>query len=316
MNRYLNMLLLAVITWGGVSAQSKTELVPFGNFENWIEREIKESGVLGGQTKYVYAIAPSERIEGAKPYSNKGGSPWASSNVLAMVSGIVKTSNTVFPEDYHNGKCARLETRLETCKVLGIVNISILASGTIFLGETLEPIKGTNNPYEKIIMGIPYTKRPKALVIDYKAKIATDNKLTKASGVSVTTFAGDDCAEVLIYLQNRWEDSQGRVYAKRVGTLRQRIGSSTPDWVNDYKMALMYGDITSSPHYKPYMSLIPDTFYTRNSRGEMTVINETQWGDDSDTPTHMILLISSGCQGAYTGALGNTLWVDNIRMEF
>lgn len=293
-----------------------SEMLPYGNFDQWIEREIDESAVLGGNTRYVYAVAPEKKIKGATAYTNQGGSPWSSSNVLAIVAGIVKTSNTVYPEARDRGKCARLETKLETCKVLGLVNISVLASGTVYLGQTLEPVRGASNPYAKMIMGIPYTKRPKSLIFDYKAKIATDNKLTKATGLHVSTLSGRDYGEVLIYLQRRWEDKQGKVYAKRVGTLRTRIGSSTSGWVNNYTLPIMYGDITRDTSYRSYMDLIPNTFYTRNSKGEMTVINEIGWGDDSDQPTHIILMLSSGCHGAYTGALGNTLWVDNVRLGF
>jgi len=43
-------------------------------------REIKESGIIGGNTKKVYAIGPTETIVGAKPYANKGGSPWGTLN--------------------------------------------------------------------------------------------------------------------------------------------------------------------------------------------------------------------------------------------
>lgn len=316
MTKYLLLACFFLVSCLAVVAQPKSELMPFGNFDQWVEREIKESAVLGGKTRYVYAVAPNEKIRGEKAYSNKGGSPWSSSNVLAIVAGIVKTSNTVFPEDRDRGKCARLETRLETCKVLGIVNISVLASGTVYLGQTLEPVKGANNPYAKMIMGVPYTKRPKALLIDYKAKVATDNKLTKATGLHVSTLSGRDYCEAMIYLQKRWEDKDGTVYAKRVGTMRTRIGTSTPGWVNDYRMPIMYGDISDNSQYKPYMALVPEMFYTRNSQGDMTPIHEIGWGDESDSPTHMILMLSSGCHGAYTGALGNTFWVDNVRMEF
>ena len=78
-------------------AQQKVEILPFGNMDQWVTREIKESGIIGGNTKKVYAIGPTETIVGAKPYANKGGSPWGTSNVMARVSGITKTNTSVFP---------------------------------------------------------------------------------------------------------------------------------------------------------------------------------------------------------------------------
>lgn len=61
-----------------------------------------------------------------------GGSPWGTSNVMAKVAGITKTNTSVFKEKRGNGFCARLETRIESVKVFGIVNIAVLASGSIF----------------------------------------------------------------------------------------------------------------------------------------------------------------------------------------
>ena len=50
-------------------AQQKVEILPFGNMDQWVTREIKESGIIGGNTKKVYAIGPTETIVGAKPYT-------------------------------------------------------------------------------------------------------------------------------------------------------------------------------------------------------------------------------------------------------
>lgn len=93
-------------------------------------RKIKESGIIGGHTKYLYEIAKGDTLVDVA-YKNTT-SPWATSSVLAKVKGITKTSITVFPEKRGNGYCARLETKIETCKILGLFNINVLASGTIF----------------------------------------------------------------------------------------------------------------------------------------------------------------------------------------
>ena len=142
--------------------------IKYGDMDQWITRHIKESKVLGGNTRTVYEIGPTQTIEGSRPYVNLGGSPWATSNVYAKVMGVVKTSNAVVPADHGNGKCARLTTVLEHCKVLGMMNIEVLVSGSIFLGEMIEPITSTSNPYGKMNMGIPFTSRPSALQFDYK----------------------------------------------------------------------------------------------------------------------------------------------------
>ena len=79
-----------------MGAQSAEKIVPikYGNMDNWVIRNIKESGIIGGNKKVVYAVGPSMTINGNIPYTNKGGSPWGNSNVLAHVSGIYKTNNS------------------------------------------------------------------------------------------------------------------------------------------------------------------------------------------------------------------------------
>lgn len=123
---------LLTLCSASAAAQQKVEILPFGNMDQWVTREIKESGIIGGNTKKVYAIGPTETIVGAKPYTNKGGSPWGTSNVMARVSGITKTNTSVFPETRGDGFCARLDTRMESVKVLGIVDITVLAAGSMF----------------------------------------------------------------------------------------------------------------------------------------------------------------------------------------
>ena len=79
--------------------------------DQWVTRKIHESGIIGGNTKNVYAVGPTQTIAGSKAYTNLGGSPWATSNVMAKVAGVVKTNTSVFPERRGDGWCARLETR-------------------------------------------------------------------------------------------------------------------------------------------------------------------------------------------------------------
>ena len=68
----------------------------------------------------LYEVGPTQEVVGDIAYTNLGGSPWATSNVMAKrVVGIVKTNTSVFPEARDGGYCARLETRIEICKSAG-----------------------------------------------------------------------------------------------------------------------------------------------------------------------------------------------------
>lgn len=318
MKKIAGILLASLLAAPGLYAQQDTlRPIPFGDFDQWLVRRIKESAVIGGRESLVYMIAPVDTLVGAQPYVNRSASPWSSSNVMAKVAGIVKTSVTVFPEKRGKGYCVRMDTKLEKVKVLGLVNISVLASGSIFLGKTLEPIRGASDPYKNLDMGIPFTGTPEALVFDYKAKISQDTMVTRASGSGVTKIKGRDQAEVLLFLQRRWEDDKGNIYAQRVGTAVMRIGRDVPEWVNGYRLPVLYGDVSQRSDYDPSMALMDQgLFYAMNSKGKMVPVQETCWGGKDVKPTHLILMFSSGSLGAYTGALGNALWVDNVKMAY
>ncbi len=318
MKKIAGILLTCLLGASGLHAQQDTlRPIPFGDFDQWLVRRIKESSVIGGRESLVYMIAPVDTLVGPQPYVNRSASPWSSSNVMAKVAGIVKTSVTVFPEKRGKGYCVRMDTKLEKVKVLGVVNISVLASGSIFLGKTLEPIRGASDPYKNLDMGIPFTGTPEALVFDYKAKISQDTMVTRASGSGVTKIKGRDQAEVLLFLQRRWEDDKGNIYAQRVGTAVMRIGRDVPQWVNGYRLPILYGDVSQRPDYDPSMDLMDQgLFYALNSKGKMVPVQETCWGGKDVKPTHLILMFSSGSLGAYTGALGNALWVDNVKMAY
>lgn len=116
-------------------------MIPFGDMDQWIDRQIKESGIIGGALKNVYAIGPTATIRENKAYKNMGGSPWATSNVMARVAGITKTNTSVFPEKRGDGYCARMDTRMESVKVLGIVDITVLAAGSMFWGKCMSRLR-------------------------------------------------------------------------------------------------------------------------------------------------------------------------------
>ena len=101
-----------------IAGQEKVVPFAFGDMDQWVVREIQESGIIGGNKKHLYEVGPTDTIVGNTAYHNRGGSPWANSNVMAKVAGVVKTNTSVFPERRGDGWCARLETRMESVKVL------------------------------------------------------------------------------------------------------------------------------------------------------------------------------------------------------
>ena len=309
---------LSVVLADGDGVTSEN-VVPFayGDMDNWIVREIHESGIIGGNTKWLYELGPSDTIVGNTAFRNIGGSPWATSNVMAKVAGVVKTNTSVFPEKRGDGMCARMETRYESVKVFGLVDIEVIAAGSVFLGTVHEPIKGTKNPQAMLQSGVPFSKKPKALRFDYKVKAAPEKNRVRSTGFSrKSTVAGQDSLAVILLLQKRWEDAEGNVYSKRVGTMVQRYTESTPDWVNDATYPILYGNITSKPEYKPYMRIQVEERYTLNSKGKSVPIQEVGWAEPGEAPTHMVLQFTSSHGGAYIGSPGNTFWIDNVELIY
>ena len=114
------MVAALTLTAGSLFAQQKSvafapvaageiQKVPYGDFEHWLTRLIKESAIVGGEEKEVYAIADDGVVKGKVPYVNKK-SPWASSNVYAEVWGVDKVNCNVHPESRGEGRCAVLHT--------------------------------------------------------------------------------------------------------------------------------------------------------------------------------------------------------------
>ena len=312
-------LLCVFAVCGALSLGAETiKPIPFGDFDQWVTRNIKESDLLGGKVKQVYEIGPTETINEAKAYVRKGGTPWGTSNVYAKVASVVKTSNAVFPDKRGDGYCAKLTTMLEHAKAIGIINIDVLVSGSIFTGLMQEPVSSTKDPYSKMEMGVPFTGRPVALQFDYKATVPGGNRLYCSGFGPKKTLKGQDYAEVFILLQRRWEDEKGGLHAKRVGTGRQRFGQTTTEWQNGYRIPIWYGDITQHEGFQDFMGLLSkeNSYYAKNSKGKMVPVVEEGWDDANATPTHAIIMASSGCGTPYTGTVGMVFWIDNMAYVF
>lgn len=308
--------LLAAVSLYGF-AQEKVVPIKYGDMDQWVTRKVHESGIIGGDTKLLYEIAPTQEIDGNEPYKNMGGSPWATSNVMAKVVGIVKTNNSVYREKRGTGYCARLETHIESVKVLGMVNITVLAAGSIYLGDMLEPITGTKNAEKNMNWGIPFTQRPKAVRYDYKVKMSGEKERIRLTGFSKRgTVTGQDCATAVFFLQKRTEDADGNITAKRVGTMVVKYDKSSNGWVDNATYEILYGDITKHPSYNSEIMALRSRDFARNSKGESVLIKEIGWASDNEKPTHMMLQFSSSHGGAFIGSPGNTLWVDNVKLVY
>lgn len=299
--------------------RAEEEMFRYADFEQWITRSIKESILVGGNTQTLYEVGPEGTFDGARAFTNQGGSPWANSNVYAKVAGVVKTNISVYPDTHNGGRCAKLSTHIVKCKAVGIVNISVLAAGSLYLGTMLEPITSSKNPMSKINVGIPFTRRPRALKFDYKYTAAEADSRIKETGFSKTrTIPGRDMGECVCLLQKRWEDAEGNLHALRVGTMRMRFSQSSNGWVEGKEYPIHYGDIRQEPYYREWMGLVTGerTYYALNSRGKNVPVLEEGWAAADETPTHLILKFDSSYGGAYIGSVGNTLWLDNIKMVY
>ena len=137
-----------------LSAQERVEVL--GDFENWNTKQIKESSLIGGQTKTLYKL----------------GGTWDCSNAHAKAMGVDKVSVSVRPEKRGEGTCCRMESTLETVSAIGI-NFKALATGAIYTGKMIDVVgmKQSSDPNSAIDMGVPFTGRPSALILDYKALI-------------------------------------------------------------------------------------------------------------------------------------------------
>lgn len=309
-----------LIAASDISAQeSVVEMVNrIGRFDNWCVRQVKESGIIGGNTKYLYEFYGDQDtlVTGKTPFEAPEGYLWRTNNVLAIVAGVVKTNNTVYPEKRGDGYCARIETHIEEVKALGIVNMDVTCQGALLVGALPEPITTTKDPMSKVLYGIPFTGCPKAVSIDYKADVG--HEVIRGTGFSKLKPMGyADYAEITVILQKRWEDEDGNVHALRVGTGIERIMEDVPQWRNGYEIMINYGDITGEPFYREYMGLKTDpetAYHALNSKGRNVIISEDGWAAPGTAPTHIMIHFISSCGEAFYGGVGNTLWVDNVQI--
>ena len=98
-----------------------------------------------------------------------------------------------------------------------------------------------------------------------------------------------------------------------MGTATEHIAKSTPDWINNHRLDVRYGDISSKA--QPWEQLTTQRFMAKNSKGKMVYVEEVGYKADVE-PTHLIVQITAGCTAPFEGCPGNTIWVDNIRLVY
>ena len=290
----------------------------YGTFDSWSARQVKESGIIGGKTAELYEFyGDGEITQTREPYVAPDGYLWRTNNVLAVVAGVTKTSNTVYPEPRGDGYCARLETHIESVKVLGMINMDVTCQGAMFIGALEEPIKDTKAPMAKVLYGVPFEGRPTALVFDYKADVG--HETVRGTGFSPLKNMGyPDYPIVYMVLQKRWEDEDGEVHALRVGSAIKRIDENVTEWKDSSRMEVVYGDITGEPFYEEYMGLKNDpetAFYCINSKGKKVMVQEDGWTEADAEPNYLILTFLASSNPPFYGGVGNILWIDNVRIE-
>ena len=316
------LLSLSLMALFSVCVKAQDDIVgminDYGTFDRWSVREVKESGIIGGNVEYLYEFFGDRdtTVTNKQPYEAPEGYIWRTNNVLAIVAGVVKTNTTVSPEERGEGYCARIETHIEEVKALGIVNMDVVCQGALLVGALPEPIKDTKSPMAKVLYGVPFSGCPKALKLDYKAEVG--NEVIRGTGFSKLKAMGyPDYPEITVVLQKRWEDENGHVHALRVGTGIERITEDVTDWVNGHEVTVHYGDITEEPFYQEYMGLKTDpetAYHALNSKGRNVVVEEDGWAEPGTEPNYMMVHFIASCGKAFFGGVGNTLWVDNVEL--
>jgi hypothetical protein len=284
--------------------------------DSWYSRKLKESSLLSGSTIMLYGVgnvSPQADLYDLKLKDPK--SPWATTNIYAKM--VLDVGNTrVTPEKRGNGYCARLETRIRKDNIAGF-KVNVLLAGTLFLGETAEPVRGMKDPEKNASQGIPFTGMPKAVKFDYKYNIG---KSRIVATTNIKPASGEDMADFSIILQKRWEDKDGNVFATRIGGNRVFFKGTVDQWVNGATYPVFYGDVTNLPQYDPKtMGLIPSVgkVYVKNSKGKLVPLVETGWGKPDEKPTHIIMYFTSSYEGMlYTGSAESVFWVDNIELVY
>ena len=299
-----------------VTNSNTAKQINYSGLDSWYYREVHESFVIGGATQKLYEIGKPDSLEDKNnPRLKNKSSLWGTTNLYAKI-GVNIGVNSVFPEKNKDGYCCRMESKIREVNLVGL-KLKVLVSGTLFLGEVIEPVRSLKDPIRKLNQGVLFTGKPRAIQFSYKYRSGQERVKSVYSSEPVE---GPDKAEFCLILQKRWEDEKGKVYATRIGGIRSFFNDTGNSWVTDTTITIKYGDITKEPFYDPkIMGLIPDVneLYVKNSKNEMVPLTETGWDVCNETPTHLILYFTSSYEGInYTGSPESVLWVDDIQFIY
>ena len=221
--------------------------VNYSSMDFWYARNLIESKLLSGDTIHLFEVGIVDTVSGSFDLKLKDpSSPWGTSNVFTKM--MFDIGNTrVFPEKRGNGYCCRLETKMRNDNLIGF-KVDVLLSGTLFLGELIEPVRGIKDPIKNVSQGISFNLKPKAVKFDYKYHVGK-TRIKAANNISEAE--GEDKAEFCVILQKRWEDKDGNVFATRIGGAREFYSDSQNEWVNGATYPVFYGDASKLEQYDP-----------------------------------------------------------------
>jgi hypothetical protein len=282
----------------------------------WYARKVKESILLSGNIIELFGVGKIEPQSDFFDTRLKDEiSPWSTTNIYAKM--VLDIGNArVYPEKRGTGYCCRMETAIRKDNIVGL-KVEVLIAGTLFVGDMIEPVRGMKDPLKNVNQGIPFTEKPKAIKFDYKYSVG---KQRVKADYRVVPVEGIDKAEFCLVLQKRWEDTNGNVFATRIGGARQFFTGSVNQWINGAEFPIIYGDITNLPNYDAKtMGLINAdmSVYVKNSQNKMVRLIETGWEKSDDRPTHLILYYTSSYEGVqYIGSPKTVFWVDNIELMY
>ena len=74
---YIILAFAAAFAATRADAAGKDVLLPYGDMNRWTIRHVKESGVIGGDTKTLYEVGPTARLRGTSPTSTAAARPGA-----------------------------------------------------------------------------------------------------------------------------------------------------------------------------------------------------------------------------------------------
>ena len=88
----------------------------------------------------------------------------------------------------------------------------------------------------------------------------------------------------------------------------------TRQTVSNWENGKSYPDLQLLVAISDQFGVSLDTLLKEDTK--MVKAIEEGWAGESETPTHIVLQFDSSHGGAYIGSVGNTLWIDNLRLVY